>query len=578
MAAKDAELLTTVKAATTYDSYGTSTKEWIFPLRPLHDFELDGEEAHYAPGHPRQWGDETHYLKFRDAIRDGKPETPFAGYYAAVSPDHKLLAIASTRERIVIYNIETQELCQLLDGAGPLIFRPLTNKVGVNAEGKLESSTPAYVLVCNTADEGMRHAIKNSIAFWELDEKGRRLDQNLDPEEPVDASSFAKQAIEAILPDLALKHEWTRDFVEASSLHADFAKALSDVASTHRRPHNVTFFDSEFGRYGSTSFSRDGSIFLYHKNNQRFGLGIHAINDPPCVVVMDLLKDKELYRLQAQTPAIWWSAISPDSKHIASITMEGLLQIYSVETGELLWTIAGTPNAFQVWSGAFSADSKHIARNLRHDVLVYEVGSGKCVASVSITGTDYAPCRSMAWHPDGQQIAFCGGMRAYVWRPFEGAQGKITQHFQSADDWESYVPRLMTVGWLDHGSLLHLNFLDGTNLIYDTQENTKELFMHPKGATTGWVENGFQADIKIFGVQEGYISVDHDGMARYWSSGIVARGSWWDSAAKKGEKQERRGKEKVPFPPTGKYVMVTKSSGDSKKEKHTKIGSKFSHS
>ena len=67
--------------------------EWSFPLKPLHDFELNGEVANYAPGHPRQWGDEAHSFDFRKAIRDGQPERSCDSYHAAVSPDSKLLAI-----------------------------------------------------------------------------------------------------------------------------------------------------------------------------------------------------------------------------------------------------------------------------------------------------------------------------------------------------------------------------------------------------------------------------------------------------------------------------------------------------
>ena len=122
---------------------------------------------------------------------------------------------------------------------------------------------PAYAIDCSASDEGNMTRVDKQLVFWELDEQGRLLDQ----EEPIDASAFAAQAINAILPDLIRKHEWSEDFVEASSLHADFTKALSNVATTHRRRHNTVFEDAGFGGFGSTSFSSNGGLFLYHTRN-----------------------------------------------------------------------------------------------------------------------------------------------------------------------------------------------------------------------------------------------------------------------------------------------------------------------
>ena len=120
------------------------------------------------------------------------------------------------------------------------------------------------------------------------------------------------------------------------------------------------------------------------------------------------------------------------------------------------------------------------------------------------------------------------------------------------------------VGWLDDGRLLHLYFSDGTNLLYDAQNNTKELFMHPKGVNSSWVNNGFHGNIKIAGIEDGYLSVDGDGTVRYWSTGLETRGSWWDSAQKTKEMQERSTAKKAQAPLTEKYVMITRPEGKGK--------------
>ncbi|KAF3052448.1 hypothetical protein E8E11_008889 [Didymella keratinophila] len=361
------------------------TKEWTFPLHPLYDFELDGEVANY---------------------------------------DRTLLAITSGHERILIYHIESQELRQVLDGAGHLIFAPVCPSVD---KADYEGPTPAYALVCNATDKGSRSGLNNQLVFWELDEQGRLLDQ----EEPINASAFATQAVDAILPDLAKRHEWSKEFVTASSLHADFTKALTAVATMHRRRHSTTFDDAGFGGFGSTPFSSSGKMFLYHTKNKSIQSGMRPPEELPHVVVMDVVHGTELHRFSGHTDAIMWSAISPDNEHIASIAWDGTLRMYSAETGKLEWTTSG---GGQAWTGAFTADSKHIVWSTANGqaIVVHDVLDGRGRSTFPEKFLDW--CRNVAWHPDGNQIALCAGKHAYVWRPFDGHQGRITQHYQMEDD------------------------------------------------------------------------------------------------------------------------------------------------
>ena len=549
MATKEDVPANTVQAGMPCYTHKGLVEEWNFTLEPLHDFELNGETAQYAPGHPRKWGDETHWLNFRKELTGGKPEMQWNSYYAAVSSDHKLLAITSRHERILVYEIESQELRQVLDGAGDLKFAILPQ--GSEKASTDGGPTPAYSLGCSASDEGNRTGIDNQLIFWELDEQGRLLDQ----EEPIDASAFATQAIDAILPDLAKKHEWSNDFIEASSLHADLTKVLRGVATTHRRRHNTVFVDADFGKFGSTAFSNNGRRFLYHTQNHSTQSSMRDPDDLPRVVVMDIQGGKELFRLAGHTDAIMWSAISPNNEHIASVAWDGSLRMYSAITGELEWAIAA---GGQAWTGAFSADSNYIVWSTGNGrtLFVHEVEGGRGVASFPEKYQFQDWCRSLAWHPDGQQIALCAGKHAYVWRPFDGHQGEITQHYQIEDDkkWQS-MTSIENVGWLDHGRLLHLYFSEGTNLVYNTDCNTKELFAHPKGVETVWVSDGFHAEIKVTGIQGGYISVDGDCKVRYWSSGVVDLNSWWDNAPEK--KVKLGASSSKQFPETGKYVMVT---------------------
>lgn len=563
MASTEPTATGTAKADKTCYSRKDFVEEWSFPLKPVHDFEFNGEAAQYAPGHPKEWGDETELVEFRHAIRDGQPESSYESYYAAISPDNKLLAITSGHERILVYDIGLQELRQVIDGAGYLVFRPLSRSTDKKStEGQsAKPPIPAYTLGCSASDEANRSGIDNQLVFWELDEHGRLLDQ----EEPIDASAFAARAIDAILPDLAKKHEWSKEFVKASSLRSDFTKALSSVATTHRRRHNTTFEDAEFGGFGSTRFSSDGKFFLYHTQNRSTQSGMREPDELPQVVVVDLTAGKALYRLSGHTDAIMWSAISPNSKHIASVAWDGTLRMYSATTGKLKWTTAGSS---QAWTGAFSADSKHIAWSTGggQAIFVHDVEDGQ--GRSSFPGAFHDWCRSLAWHPDGHQVALCAGKHAYVWRPFDGEQGTITQHYQIEDDNNRRsMASVEGVDWLGNGRLLHLQFSDGTNLVYDTQCNLKELLAHPKGVDSAWVSNGFHGDVNITASQHGYVSVDGDGKVRYWSSGVVTRNSWWENAP--GKKKEASATKKTPFPETGKYVMVTRRPAKDKEQQES---------
>src|SRR5690242_6854992 len=150
MATFEANPVGTVQATATCFSSNDFLKEWDFPTHPLHDFKLNGDSAHYAPGHPRQWGDETHWLDLRQAIRDGQPERSYDSFYAAVSPYNKLLAITSGNEQVLIYDIETQELRQVLDGAGKLIFAPLASSID---KMNTDKPTPAYSIGCSASEK-----------------------------------------------------------------------------------------------------------------------------------------------------------------------------------------------------------------------------------------------------------------------------------------------------------------------------------------------------------------------------------------------------------------------------------------
>jgi WD40 repeat protein len=494
--------------------------DYDFPLEPLRDFELDGNPAHYAQGHPKTWGDEDESIDFGEKMK-GESDKTSSSYHSAISSDGKLLAISSNQERILIYDIGTKELRQVLEGAGRLAFRPspseekdMASASGDGTEGTRQA--PAYTLISSICDEAFRGGrVTNKLILWDLDQCGRTFDE----EEPIDPSAFATKAIDAILPDLGTNHEWSKDFVAASTLHESFTKALVDVAADHRRRHNTVFESSTTGGFGSGTFSHDGKFLLYIWQYRSTQHGMRHPEKLPHTIVYDLEAGTEAHRLSGHTDAIMWTGYSPDDQYIASVSWDSTMRMYSASTGELEWT---TPkSAGQSWSAAFSPNSKHIVWSSANGrvIQVHDVNDGALVSTVAEDFKRW--CRCFSWNSDGEQIAFCGEKDAYVWRPFDGPNGKITQHFtiEEKDRWN--ISSISRVSWMDDGRLLSLQVSDGTKLVYDTHTNAKELFKRPPGSPRSWQEDGVYL---LRGSDDGngvYLCVDGDGKVRFWRRSVA---------------------------------------------------------
>ncbi|KAJ4364994.1 hypothetical protein N0V83_008610 [Neocucurbitaria cava] len=537
-------------------------KEYTFPDEPARDFELNGIQATFASGHPKDWNWETDVLDFATDLK-AKDKGAYKSYHSAISPDQKLLAISSSEERILIYDIESKELRQVLEGAWSLAFRPVVNRDEVvdaeaeDARGK--HGKPAYTIVSSISDEAARRGREeNKLILWDLDQHGRVLDE----EEAIDSAKFATKAIDAILPELRANHEWTKDFVDASSLHAKFAGVLSKVAAEHRRRHNTVIANAKMGSSGSTTFSNDGRLLLYHSRNRTTQHGLREPDNLPQVVLFDIDEGVEVQRLSGHTDSIMWSGISPDNKYVASVSWDGTLRMYSATTGELIW--ATEDSGGQSWAGAFSPDSKHIvwSSNRGKVVQVHDVVDGRKISTFQETLNNW--CRCLKWHPVTPQIALCVGERAYIWRPFEGTNGSTFQHFVMSDE---KGPRRMSevqkVDWMDDGRLLCLQISDGTKLVYDTVSNAKELFRRPTGVISAGVDSGFYGLMEKEGDENFYISIDGDGKVRYWRTSVAAYPSWWEKDINSAPV------EKKTFPETGKYVNITKKSANLTQQKET---------
>jgi WD40 repeat protein len=527
----------------TYHTREGFLKEYSFPLKPAKDFERDGNVAEFASGHPWPSPD---WRNFTEAIDFGKEMNEqstgaYKSFHSAISSDGKLLAISSTLERILIYDIATKELRANLEGTGRIVFRPVR-----------DSDIKGYTLISSISDHESRAGLSNNrLILWDLDQHGRLLDE----EEPIDAAAFATKAINSILPELTSEHEWTKDFAQASNLHADFEKALSRVAADHRRRHHTILNNARLGNFDSVTFSDDGRLLLYHGENGTTQRNMREADKLPHVVVYDVDAAQQVHCLRGHTDAIMWSAFSPDNQHIASVSWDGTMRMYSASTGDLEW--ATDDSEGQSWAAAFTPDSRHIVWSSKSGrvVSLHNVSDGHKLSTFQGTFKEW--CRNFVWDPTGEELALCAGKHAWIWRPFDGPDGVISQHFLLDEDKDWRMASIMRVQWMKNSKALALEFSDGTKLVYDTQTNSKEIFMRPKGEEGAYVDPGFYGVLSGPDQPEFYLSIDGDGKVRYIRTSVPAFPSWWE---KEPEPRESTPAVKKLYPETGKYVKITKVS------------------
>ncbi|CAA9964239.1 WD40 repeat protein [Pyrenophora teres f. maculata] len=541
-------------------SRGDFFKQYVFPNKPERDFEEAGIPAQFASGHPKDWSQAYHVLDYSLDI-PLENEATLKTSHTDVSSDGKLLAISTSAERILIYDIVSRELRAVLEGAGTVRFRPLNT--ADNKEAGSSQSTggnvirPGYTLMSSNAsgEDGDKRKLCQ-LMLWDLDQHGRLLDQ----EEAIDSTALAKQAIDAIMPNLTIYHEWTADFIDASNLHGEFTKALDKASTNHRRRHNTVIKDALIGGYESVPFTSDGRLLLYHANNGSTQRGKRKPEELPLLVVYDLDAGVQLHRLMGHTNVISWSAISPDNKYAASVSWDGSLRMYSVFTGELVWATEKT-NLIS-WAGAFSPDSKYIVWSTQRGrvVQVHDATNGRQMSKMQEQFSDW--CRCLKWHPARCEIALCVEKNVYVWDPFDGLSGKILQHLKLDDDntWR-HLAGIRAVGWMKDGNLLYVESMEGTKLVYDLQGNAKELFKRATGMEVGHVKGGFYGVFQDDMHGEFYLSIDGDRKVRYWRTSIAASPSWWERTPAIRKKQ--------PYPETGKYVKIVRMPRKETKQEDT---------
>ncbi|KAF1972780.1 YVTN repeat-like/Quino protein amine dehydrogenase [Bimuria novae-zelandiae CBS 107.79] len=350
-------------------------------IAPCTGLRSEGISASYAPNHPKEWSNEKDGFDFMKDIthRDDDDSPSDAGnrayysFHTAISCDSRLLAISGARfpnERVLIYDVATKKLRQVLDGCGPVSFRYRAEGGGQEVEEASAtrhiSGRPGYTLISSIPTGEARGMPENQLILWELDHNGRLMDE----EEPIDPSAIATKAIEVIAPLLESEHEWSQGFVADSNLHTDFVQALNKASAEHRRRHNTVFQNASLP---AVPFNSDGSLLLYLSKNESTQRGMREPDALPHVVMYNTDTGREVHRLRGHTDRVVWAGFSPDEQHIASVSWDGTLRMYSSQTGGLEWST--TNSGGQSYASSFSSDSKYIvwSSNLGKEVAVHTV-------------------------------------------------------------------------------------------------------------------------------------------------------------------------------------------------------------
>jgi WD40 repeat protein len=347
--------------------------------------------------------------------------------------------------------------------------------------------------------------------FWEIDKNGRLLDED----EPIDASALAVKAVESIVADLTTRHEWTPEFIAASTLTADIQAALKKVETKHRIAQNTKVDTAKFTGFGSTPFNQDGTRLLYVTRNLSQSSASRGALQPH-VAVWDVNVGKELFRMQGHTDEIMWAGFNPDGSRIATVSWDGTLRMHNGHTGSLHWA---SPNSGgQSWAGDFSPDGKHIVWSSKggQSIRVFDVEKGECQATFPLQVRNWV--RSLEWNPDGRSIAI-GGFSAYVWHPFGGTPaGTVELEVRVKSDGPATFASFDHVKWLDDAKLA-VGCSDGSIVVWDHYSNLKEGFLRPHGL----IAEGYAGlETHFLKEKETYLTLNNDGIVRFWRHTVPA--------------------------------------------------------
>jgi WD40 repeat protein len=119
------------------------------------------------------------------------------------------------------------------------------------------------------------------------------------------------------------------------------------------------------------------------------------------IKIWEVATGKELRTLTGHFSGVYSVVYSPDGRYLASASADNTIKIWEVATGKELRTLTGHSDS--VWSVAYSPDGRYLASgNYDNTIKIWEVATGKELRT--LTGhSNSVP--SVAYSPDGRYLA-----------------------------------------------------------------------------------------------------------------------------------------------------------------------------
>src|SRR5262249_17810709 len=101
---------------------------------------------------------------------------------------------------------------------------------------------------------------------------------------------------------------------------------------------------------------------------------------------------------QAHTERIWSLRFSPDSRTLASGSWDGIVKLWDVVSGRLIWSSGHTGNVNSV---AFAPDGSMVASGGGNNTILWDAEQGRQVQVISHSGL----VLTIDWSPEGDLLA-----------------------------------------------------------------------------------------------------------------------------------------------------------------------------
>jgi WD40 repeat protein len=256
---------------------------------------------------------------------------------------------------------------------------------------------------------------------------------------------------------------------DSKSLLLGNSLSLIDVASGKE----LRRFGGRGLYFGDVVFSADGTMVATGEERRT-----------PSVIIWDVATGKQLCQLQEHTGLVWSLAFSPDSKLLASGSLDKTLRLWNTSTGKEVHRFTGHGGG--VLSTAFAPDGKLLASGSEdRTIRLWDVARRKELRRLEgHTGS----VNSVAFSPDGQTLASGGGDRASIHAAADGmirlwavGTGKELRH------WEAHADGVVSVAFSPNGkTLASAGLRDDGVCLWDVATGTRQF---PMGGHTGAVDS-----------------------------------------------------------------------------------------